>query len=98
MAIEFIPNSPNPPSGTMCSLRSDISRHKCNRCGHRTRLKRHGEVVRRPATGRHTACMLLPFKDAPRTVILAAHPDDEVIGASSLLPHLPGLVVVHATD
>src|SRR5262245_12049022 len=36
--------------------------------------------------------------NAGRTVILAAHPDDEVIGASALMPQIPDLVVAHATD
>lgn len=36
--------------------------------------------------------------NAGRTVILAAHPDDEVIGASAVMPQMPDLVVAHATD
>src|SRR5581483_7709934 len=33
-----------------------------------------------------------------RTIILAAHPDDETIGASALLGRVPGVTVVYLTD
>jgi N-acetylglucosamine malate deacetylase 2 len=33
-----------------------------------------------------------------RSVVLAGHPDDEVIGAGLLLAHSPGCTVVHLTD
>jgi LmbE family N-acetylglucosaminyl deacetylase len=35
---------------------------------------------------------------APRTLFLAAHPDDEAVGAGSRLPHLPDLTLLHVTD
>jgi LmbE family N-acetylglucosaminyl deacetylase len=35
---------------------------------------------------------------APETMIVAAHPDDEVIGAGAQLAKLPGLAIVHTTD
>lgn len=34
----------------------------------------------------------------PRTLVLVAHPDDEVVGAGGRLPHLEGAVVAHVTD
>lgn len=34
----------------------------------------------------------------PRTLLLAAHPDDEVIGTTAVLPQLQNLTIVHATD
>ena len=36
--------------------------------------------------------------DAPRTVLLAAHPDDETIGASAALHRLPDVTVAYLTD
>lgn len=36
--------------------------------------------------------------DQPAVVIVAAHPDDESIGAGSLLPHLGRLHLIHVTD
>ena len=33
-----------------------------------------------------------------RTLLIAAHPDDEVIGASTLIPRLSNLTIVHVTD
>jgi N-acetylglucosamine malate deacetylase 2 len=36
--------------------------------------------------------------ESKRTVILAAHPDDEVIGAATALPGFPELTLAHATD
>jgi N-acetylglucosamine malate deacetylase 2 len=36
--------------------------------------------------------------DAPRTVLLAAHPDDETIGASAALYRLPDVTVAYLTD
>ena len=38
------------------------------------------------------------FQPGRPTFILAAHPDDEVIGAGCTLAQLPGLVIAHATD
>jgi LmbE family N-acetylglucosaminyl deacetylase len=35
---------------------------------------------------------------APRTLIIAAHPDDEVIGAGSRLRYLPDVTFMHVTD
>lgn len=35
---------------------------------------------------------------APPVVLVAAHPDDETLGAGTRLPRLPGAVVVHLTD
>ncbi|HET7442195.1 MAG TPA: PIG-L family deacetylase, partial [Terriglobales bacterium] len=34
----------------------------------------------------------------PRALFLAAHPDDETIGASAALRRLPGAIVVYVTD
>ncbi|MCC6558254.1 MAG: PIG-L family deacetylase [Polyangiaceae bacterium] len=31
-------------------------------------------------------------------VVVAAHPDDETVGAGGILPHLPGCFLVHLTD
>jgi LmbE family N-acetylglucosaminyl deacetylase len=42
--------------------------------------------------------MCLRLQPAARTVLIAAHPDDEVIGASTLIPQLSNLTIVHATD
>ena len=42
--------------------------------------------------------MPLRFENARRTVLLAAHPDDESIGMSAILSSLPALVMIHATD
>jgi LmbE family N-acetylglucosaminyl deacetylase len=38
------------------------------------------------------------FQPGRPTFLLAAHPDDEVIGAGCTLAHLPGLMIAHATD
>ncbi|HET9982717.1 MAG TPA: PIG-L family deacetylase [Longimicrobiales bacterium] len=37
-------------------------------------------------------------RPAPRTLVVVAHPDDEVIGAASLLPRLGHAAFVHVTD
>ncbi|HEV2400914.1 MAG TPA: PIG-L family deacetylase [Candidatus Sulfotelmatobacter sp.] len=34
----------------------------------------------------------------PRTLLIAAHPDDETIGAGIRISHTPGIQVVHLTD
>lgn len=39
-----------------------------------------------------------PSGPLPGTVVVAAHPGDEVLGAASLLPRIRPLVIVHATD
>jgi LmbE family N-acetylglucosaminyl deacetylase len=39
-----------------------------------------------------------PFRATPRTLIVAAHPDDETIGMGSRLPLLPGVIIAHTTD
>jgi LmbE family N-acetylglucosaminyl deacetylase len=36
--------------------------------------------------------------DAPRTLIIVAHPDDEVIGAGARLPLIRDVTIVHVTD
>jgi N-acetylglucosamine malate deacetylase 2 len=42
--------------------------------------------------------MTLRFENARRTIMLAAHPDDESIGAGATLASLPALLIIHATD
>lgn len=37
-------------------------------------------------------------KPLPRVAVVAAHPDDETIGLSSLLPRLPGAAFIYTTD
>lgn len=44
---------------------------------------------------------MLHAEDALReglAMVVAAHPDDETIGAGAVLGHLPGASVVHVTD
>jgi len=36
--------------------------------------------------------------NTPRTLLIAAHPDDETIGAGALLRRRPNIKVIHATD
>jgi LmbE family N-acetylglucosaminyl deacetylase len=39
-----------------------------------------------------------PARDAPRTLIIVAHPDDEVIAAGARLSRLSDVTIVHVTD
>jgi LmbE family N-acetylglucosaminyl deacetylase len=58
------------------------------------------------ATGARTAdaallerlCAASAAEPGPRTLIIVAHPDDEVIGAAGRLPFLRGAHIVHVTD
>ncbi|MBP7147073.1 MAG: PIG-L family deacetylase [Acidobacteria bacterium] len=43
-------------------------------------------------------CGAGPGLPGPRTLLVVAHPDDEILGAGSRLAHLPGLGVVFLTD
>jgi LmbE family N-acetylglucosaminyl deacetylase len=35
---------------------------------------------------------------SPRTLLIAAHPDDETVGAAILISQSPGIRVVHVTE
>jgi LmbE family N-acetylglucosaminyl deacetylase len=42
--------------------------------------------------------MSLRLDPANRTILLAAHPDDETIGSGAMLASFPELTIIHATD
>src|SRR5258708_4118932 len=42
--------------------------------------------------------LTVPSNNPPRFVILAAHPDDEIIGASALLSRFPRSIIAYLTD
>ena len=58
-----------------------------------------GELLDAEPAERLLRCLDVGTVDGvPEAMIVAAHPDDEVIGAGAQLPRLPGVTIVHTTD